>query len=308
MQGIEINRRFFAECGEPQLDAAFPKWRSCCTAGMAGGGSECLGYDDEVSVDHDFEAGFCLWIDRADEELHGFSLMRAYSRLPKEFCGVKRRQSSALGCTKYGVMITEDFFLRVIGLSRAPSSWQEWLYTPEQALVEASSGEIFFAGGGSFSGIRAELAAGYPRDVMLKKLSGELALAAQSGQYNFDRCIRHGEAGAAQLAVAEYAGYLSAAALHLCGRYAPYYKWRLRALSDAMPRLALLLTRLLISGGQPQLQSELIEQSAQLVIEALRQAGLTEGRSDYLEPHAFSVAAAIRGRDIAGLHIMETGR
>ena len=61
-------------------------------AGLTGSGSECFGFDDEVSRDHDFEPGFCLFL--PDEETvdrrTAFLLERAYARLPKEFRGFRR--------------------------------------------------------------------------------------------------------------------------------------------------------------------------------------------------------------------------
>ena len=307
MKGIELNRAFFLEYGVSALDAAVGDWRDCCTVGVAGGGSECFGYDDAISADHDFMPGFCIWLDRADEVERGFRLMRAYSRLPKQYGGIKREQASALACRRYGVMITEDFFERLIGSPGAPADWRQWFYTPQQALAEASNGALFHEGGGSFLKTRATLRAGFPRDVLLKKLSGDLALAAQAGQYNFSRCIEHGEPGAAALAAAEYVSHLSRALINLSGRYAPYYKWRMRALRECHRSAAALLEQLLLSGADSDLQKRLIEQTADYAVSQLRSQGLSESRSDYLEQHAFSVQAGITSREIASLHIMECG-
>ena len=79
MKGLELSERFYRDHGEPML-REFPELLPLISAGLVGGGSECLGFDDELSRDHDFEAGFCIFIpdeDRIDSR-SAFALERAY--------------------------------------------------------------------------------------------------------------------------------------------------------------------------------------------------------------------------------------
>ena len=60
MQGLEISRSYFNEFGMPMLAEGFSEISQYLCCGMFGSGSECLGYDDEESRDHDFEPGFMI--------------------------------------------------------------------------------------------------------------------------------------------------------------------------------------------------------------------------------------------------------
>ena len=62
MNGLELSRGFFEEYGLPMLKAQFPALMPYLAAGLCGSGSECFGFDDDVSRDHDFEPGFCLFL------------------------------------------------------------------------------------------------------------------------------------------------------------------------------------------------------------------------------------------------------
>ena len=60
MNGLEISRAYFDECGMPMLEEKFPELLPHVAAGLFGSGSECFGFDDELSRDHDFDPGFML--------------------------------------------------------------------------------------------------------------------------------------------------------------------------------------------------------------------------------------------------------
>ena len=60
MKGIELSRRFFEEYGRKMIEDEFGEQKERICAGLVGHGSECFGFDDELSRDHDFTPGFCL--------------------------------------------------------------------------------------------------------------------------------------------------------------------------------------------------------------------------------------------------------
>ena len=62
MKGIELARSYFNEYGKAMLEEDFPEQHHLIAVGLVGSGSECLGYDDDISTDHDFEPGFCIFL------------------------------------------------------------------------------------------------------------------------------------------------------------------------------------------------------------------------------------------------------
>lgn len=109
IRGLELSERFFGEYGLPMLQEQFPQYMDMIAAGVAGEGSDCFGFDDAISRDHDFEAGFCLWIpDRLEHELE-FKLSRAYGKLPGEYLGVRREKQSLLGGGRRAFCSPENF-------------------------------------------------------------------------------------------------------------------------------------------------------------------------------------------------------
>ena len=312
MQGLDVCRAFFEEYGRPMLREQFPDYEDRIAAGVCGAGSECFGFDDAVSRDHDFFAGFALWLTEEDEAKIGFRLIRAYNRLPDEFMGVKLEAKSCFSVGKFGVKTIPGFLRGAIGLSTLPQKWQEWFYLPENALAQAVNGEIFTDPLGEMTRVRDELKNGMPLDVKRKKIAAHCALAAQSGQYNFERCCRHGEPLAAQAALHEFTDHALHLMFALSGEYLPYYKWRFRALKKLTLFSAFyddfeqLLTAPNNNATIPQKQ-ETVEKIAAAVAEELRRQNYSNSESNYLENHALSVTSHITSNEIRALHLMDCG-
>ena len=310
MNGLELSRAYYEQYGEPMLRERFPQLMPLLAAGLAGSGSECWGYDDEISRDHDFEPGFILFLPGEDvvDRRTAFALERAYAALPKKFMGVKRAMLAPVGGARHGVLRTADFFREKTGSVDGNLSLMEWLALPEYLLAEAVNGEIFADGLGEVTAIRDRLRH-RPTDVRLKKLAGQLLLMGQSGQYNYRRCLLHGETGAAQLAVAEFVKSAMAAVFLLNDIYQPYYKWSFRAMR-ALPRLSItaeLLEYLLTTDNEEETASEkyaVMEGIAADIIGELQAQGLTQAVCGDLEKHAYSVNDRISDAQIRNLHIL----
>ena len=310
MKGLELSRAYFEAYGRPMLEAEFPALLPCLAVGLCGSGSECFGFDDEVSQDHDFEPGFIIFL--PDEEKlsrrDAFLLERAYAKLPKEFEGFRRASISPVGGARHGVVRTSDFFRDKVGSADGVLTLSQWMTQPEELLSEAVNGEIFFDNLGEVSSIRSALSA-YPRDIMLKKLAGRLLLAAQAGQYNYRRALSHGETAAAQLAAIRFSENAMAAIFLLNGRYMPYYKWSFRALR-ALTKLSLeaeLFEYLITTGNggdAAEEKADVIESICADIIEELISQGLTKATCGDLEKHAYSVNDAITDPQIRNLHIL----
>ncbi|MBQ6036040.1 MAG: DUF4037 domain-containing protein [Lachnospiraceae bacterium] len=232
MTGLELSKAFYEEYGKPML-SQFSEVRPYLAVGFVGSGSEHYGFDDEVSQDHDFEPGFCIFLPGEDivDRRQAFLLERAYAKLPKEFRGFIRSGITPVGGARCGVIRTADFYQRAVGSPDGELTVGEWLQLPDYALAEAVNGEVFDDFYGEFSTIREKLQF-MPEDVKLKRLAGQLLLMAQAGQYNYRRCLQHGEPEAAQLACVEFVQAAMKAYFLLNDRYMPYYKWSFRALRE----------------------------------------------------------------------------
>ena len=296
MKGLELSKKYYNAFGE-ELLSAFPELRGKLAAGLCGAGSQCLGFDDGISADHDYGPGFCIFISRgAATEKEMFALERAYASLPESFCGFSRSGGEGI----YGIKITEEFLAEKTGSEDAALSIYQWLSLPEQSLLEATCGEIWYDGPGTISKARSRLSY-FPEDIRLKKLAGEIVIMGQAGLYNFSRCVSRGDTAAAQLSAYEFARAAVHAAFLAGRKYMPYYKWRFKALRG--------LDRLPCEGFAENMEylisTPCSGENAKRKIEIIRRTALAySGGEKDIDSWALEINSRIKDNEIRNMHIL----
>jgi hypothetical protein len=307
MNAINRSKEYFFQYGLPMLEKDFPEVLPYIAAGLTGFGSESLGYDDEYSYDHDTKTGFMLFLDSPTYLKYGSKLTSAYTKLLKEHPPYfSNSQNSLMGQSETGVQEISNFLRRHIALDSSPQNYQEWLYTPEYAFLECINGEIFLDNLGTITSLRQEIANNMPQDVRLKKLAARAAFMAQYGQYNYARCLKHKEVAAAKIALSNFIEHTVGMVFLLNNRYTPYYKWMFRALKE-LPILNDIyenLEFLLCGNESPDVNIQIIEDTAAKIIAELHRQNLTQTNDSYLEHHAVEITRKIQHSEIAQLHII----
>jgi len=332
MTGLELSRLYYQQVGRPMLEEKFGEYLPRIAAGLVGEGSECFGFDDAISRDHDFGPGFCIWLNKEDYKKIGVQMQMAYDEMPKEFMGYSARSTSLRGGGRVGVFEISAFYARFVGNQQPPENLLTWLYLPEHKIATAVNGEVFEDNLGTFTIIRNFLSNYYPKDVRIKKIAARASAMAQSGQYNYARCMRRGDAVAADMALAEFVK-ASISMIYLLNKsYCPYYKWQFHGLkklkeekgySFACSGALTMIEKLVKLGDQSDAWAQpypdgfnpyvnrldkkvvLIENICALVINELRLQGLTDIDNSFLEVHTYKIMDKISAPDLRECHVTE---
>ena len=299
MTALELSRAFFLDIALPDLRAKFPEAAERAAAGLAGNGSECFGYDDEWSRDHDWGVDFFLWIPK-----DCLPLLPALTEWKNEICQrippEYRKRRSTYGAT-VGVTTGEDFFRSLIGCPGRPETLGEWLRAPEEQLAMCVNGEVFHEGDGAFTRVRAEIGKYYPEDIRLKRIAAACMSAAQAGQYNAPRMAKRMDWVTVQESLSRYVRTVIRLVYLLNRSYRPYYKWAFRGMR-ALPilgrELGAMLTELtLVSGFGAEAMAKreaLIERIAERLVSELRRQRLSDETDGFLAVHGEAVRQRIQ--------------
>lgn len=296
MNGLTLAERYFAAYGLPMLKHTFADRMDRIACGLVGEGSECFGFDDELSRDHDWGAAFCLWLTDDDYAAFGQELAEAYNALPESVDGFSRRTKSPMADGRSGVLRISDFYARFTGCPDGPHTLAEWQRIPESFLAVAVNGKVFCDPLDRFSSIRRHLLDFYPEDIRLKKLSYQCHRMGQAGQYNYPRSCMRKDATASLLALSEFCEAAMKAIYLLNKSYAPYYKWmrkgltRLHCLHHLGGRIDLLCETAPISAGH----TRRIEMICNDIRDEMQRQKITDNSSSFLCDQSFSLQDRIQ--------------
>ncbi|MGE5628521.1 MAG: tetratricopeptide repeat protein [Solirubrobacterales bacterium] len=312
ISGMELSFICFAQFSAATICRKFKEYSTRVAAGLVGEGSECYGFDDEYSRDHDFGPSFCIWFTENDFIKFGRELQIEYIKLSKDFYGLEMKNENQYSAERRGVFEIGDFYSKYIGLKRPPVTLQEWRAIPEENLSIVTNGRVFIDSLGDFSRFRNELKAFYPEDVRLKKLAARCAIMSQGGQYNYPRSIKRLEYVAAQQALASFISAAISAVFLLNKEYKPYYKWMHRA-TKTLPILGEeLYYKLLELASENNCNDksifskrvQLIEEICQMVSKEIVNQQMSRSSSDFLLHHANEIQSNIVDTDLRSMHIM----
>ncbi len=291
IKGLTLSREYYEAYGKPMLETEFAEYIDQIAVGLVGEGSDCFGFDDEASRDHDWGPSFCMWINDALYEAIGEKLQAAYDKLPKEFKGfVYKETPQAKG--RRGVQRIEDFYRKLLGEGNCPDKDSEWSVNTlrwetieEPRLAAAVNGEVFVDASGEFSAIRELLQKGYPKKLWYLKLAEAVAKFSQDVQYNYDRMLKRGDKAAAKLMLAEGVKEALKVLYYVDGKYAPHDKWLfegLRGKAEYAEILQLLEQVLTDTNGRV---SAFVEEVAGKLALLLYQADIISDVDSYLQEH-----------------------
>ena len=265
----------------------FPEYEKRIAVGLVGEGSDCFGFDDKISGDHDYEPGFCMWLTGEDYATIGEKLQEEYEKL----IGTQQQgsqQNTFLG-NRRGVFEIEDFYKRLLG------DGEEYRY------AQAVNGAVFRDDLGEFTAVRKKLSEYYPEKVWRERLAGALHDFAQYGQSNYARMMARKDYVTASLCISKAAECAMDMVYLLNKTYAPYYKWKKKGLErlQILPEISGWLEELVLLPCQKEAWEGyvysaahindkdacivIIEKIAEAVVKELSKQKLISGVNPFLE-------------------------
>ncbi len=227
--GLELSRRFYLEAVRPHLDAHFPHVPHA--AAKLGPGSDVLGFDTPMSMDHDWGPTVLIFLREQDWSYADPIRAVMQQHLPPHFYGFPTNpsisqdgQATVMPNRGVEIVTVRKFFWSHLRYAiDQPLTAIDWLTLPSQILREMTAGAVYFDGVGELSAIRARLA-WYPQDVWFYLLAAGWHRIAQENHL----MARAGYVGD-ELGSSVIGARLVRDVMNLCflleQQYAPYPKW-----------------------------------------------------------------------------------
>ena len=235
MQGIDLSRGFYTDIVRPWLSQAAPDLRY--SAALIGYGSELLGFDDELSRDHNWGPRVHIIVSRDQFDQHARRLVDDFSKtVPATYRGEPIGWRSrphpaangpeAAGAIEHGLEFhTLEARLEAHVALRSVENLTnlQWLAFAEQKLLAFTAGAVFHDDDNRLTKARATLAY-FPDDVWLYKIACQWRRIAEEQAF-VGRAGSVGDDLGSRVIAARLVRDVMRMAFLLERRYAPYSKW-----------------------------------------------------------------------------------
>lgn len=216
IKGIELCRRFHMEIVEPVMTDKY-SFLSYSSA-LLGPGSEVLGYDTEMSTDHDWVPRVYLFLNQLDIGYSEQIQATLHERAPERFYGFP------IDIRKSVITTVPRFIESYLAVNKDEGlEPEDWLTFPSQSLLEITRGEVYRDDNGQLSTLRKQFEY-YPHDIWLYLMASSWQRIGQEEHL----MLRSGFIGD-ELGSAIIASRLVRDIINLCflmeRQYAPYPKW-----------------------------------------------------------------------------------
>ncbi|MEZ5344777.1 MAG: DUF4037 domain-containing protein [Pyrinomonadaceae bacterium] len=239
--GLELNHDFYKDIVAGILETHFPGLQY--SAALIGWGSEVIGFDDDLSADHNWGLRFQIFLSKDDHKDLGIKineilntyLPETYKNYPTKFeisVNPDQRDPHLAGLSRHNIDIEtlESFFTRYLGWDpgRAISS-NDWLGFSEHKLLAVTRGKVFHDPKGKLENVREKLNY-YPEHVWIYLLAKQWKLIFDEQAF-VGRCGYSGDEIGSRIIAARQIEKLMRLCFLIERRYAPYSKWFGKAFS-----------------------------------------------------------------------------
>lgn len=237
ISGLDLNEQFYQEVVRPILRAEFPDL--VYSAARLGGGSDVLGFDDEMSTDHDWGIRQQIFLRKDDEVGVATAVSEVLARqLPYSFHGVsvhfsepneegtQLMESIESGPVNHRIQVTSlaKFFTEETGIDPY-QGWDAvaWLSVAQQQLLHVTAGRVFVDGLSELEPLRQKFSY-FPHDVWLYLLSCQWSRIGQEDHF-VGRTGRRGDDIGSRLLAGRLVHDIMMLGFLYEKQYAPYPKW-----------------------------------------------------------------------------------
>jgi len=234
--GLKLSKHFYKEAVQPLLANSFPQ--PIYSAARLSWGSDVIGYDTPMSMDHGWGPKVTLFLHEDDDQSHHEVIDHILANhLPFEVHGFPTHFGEplqdggkiALNETypiHHMVTITtpERFFADYLGVDiTQPLDSAAWLTIPQQHLRTVRAGRIYHDGLGTLSGLRQRFH-WYPHDLWLYLMANQWKRISQEEAF-LGRAGLVGDELGSRLVAARLIQDLMHLAFLMEKQFAPYHKW-----------------------------------------------------------------------------------